>query len=667
MANRLLLRLIAVSVLAVVPLLALAANGTIKLTAFPTITVSDGRTTITVTAEVRDGSGRPVPDGTRVVFETTLGTFRTGLVATQNGLAQATLVASSIPGTAKVRAAVLQYGANALLRIQFVSDPSLLSSRKDYIEVVSSNTMTYSYDDRILEASATDKGVHIRYRDITIDADDVQIQVPNYEVRARRATLKIGDTVREYEELYIRLNQRRGLGTTVYEAESYQIDRAWLLVNVRSVVRDRLGLVDIDGEEISPHVGAISSALLGFKDISQSITIIRSKKAIAYPTKEVHFYRAEVIVGGETIMRLPLYKASTHPQSPIITDSILTISNNRLAIDYPYYLDLAPGRTSLLRFRYGNRYSTGVGVSGGTYLDYEYKWNQGHSMDGGLVVSGLLRDDWGAAIRQYWRTDAGTSISAQLNFPAHRSVFATANINHDFEGFHATVSASRAQSLRGAQYQNDQYLFVLEKDPIKLGSLPVRVYLGLTASESNIRSEFFNGGQSRVGLRARFISKPWTINRRNSVSASYTFSRFEGSQVTSNMSHLATVSMVSNFGNGLFLQTTYDYVADGFTEQALGRHRLTADAYYSRGAWTMRTFASRSLDVDRLSASVSLDVAFSSQWRTYYNYFLDQYAGDSYFDQTIVLAYRIGLREVGLSYSNRTKRIGIEILGARFN
>jgi hypothetical protein len=41
--------------------------------------------------------------------------------------------------------------------------------------------------------------------------------------------------------------------------------------------------------------------------------------------------------------------------------------------------------------------------------------------------------------------------------------------------------------------------------------------------------------------------------------------------------------------------------------------------------------------------------------------------GDTFFDQTFIVAYRIGFREVGISYSHRRGRLGIEILGTTFN
>ena len=153
----------------------------------------------------------------------------------------------------------------------------------------------------------------------------------------------------------------------------------------------------------------------------------------------------------------------------------------------------------------------------------------------------------------------------------------------------------------------------------------------------------------------------------HTMNLSYTVSRFTGSNLTTNMSHQATMALTSSFPNGIYLRTTYDYVADGITDFALGQHRISADAYFGRGAFTLRGFVTKSLDIQRMNSSLSMNYRMSSLWRLNYGYYLDQYFGDSFLDQTVVLGYRIGFREIGISYSQRKNRFGIEILGTTFN
>ncbi len=645
-----------------------AASGSIELTAYPGISVADGRSTITITAQVRDSGGQMVPDGTIVIFATTLGQFRENQVETQNGFARVALEASSIPGTGKVTASVLKFAATASMEVLFVGDRSLLSSASDYIEIVAPRDMAYSLEDKTIQANGEGRAVHLRYRDITIDADDLECTVPNYEVKAKNAKLTMGDKTYELKSLYMRLNQRKGIGQMLVVEKLYRYDHSWFLALPQLIERERLATVEITPTGVVLSTAMIYPGQLEFKDISEALTIVEAKKAIAYPSREVDFYRADVIVGQQKIMSLPLYRVSTHPTSPIVTEQYVQVSQNNLGVDYPFYLDLRPGQTSLLRFRHGRNVGSGIGLTGGTSLDYEFNWNKGADMDGGLYVRGLARNDWGLGMRQFWRPTSTTSISTQIDFPAHRSMFANLNISSSFlPGYHTNLNASHGQGLTSTRFRNNQYSAIIEKDPIRLKGLNTRMFIGLNASQTEFSNTTETRTQNRAGLRARFIGDPIRLGSGQSLNFSYTVGGYSGSNLSSPFTHQATMALTTSFSNGLFLQTNYDFVQDGITDFALGQHRLSADAYYRQGMWGMRGFVSKSIDVQRLNASLGLDFKASSLWRLNYGYYIDQYLGDSFLDQTIVVAYRLGFREIGLSFSQRRQRLGIEILGTTFN
>jgi len=76
---------------------------TINLIAAPPAIAADGTTFTTITADVRDAGGNPVPDGTLVTFSTNLGTLSATSATTVGGVVQVQLV-SSTTGTATVSA-----------------------------------------------------------------------------------------------------------------------------------------------------------------------------------------------------------------------------------------------------------------------------------------------------------------------------------------------------------------------------------------------------------------------------------------------------------------------------------------------------------------------------------------------------------------------------------
>lgn len=658
---------------AVMCLLALSAagfaqNATISLNCFPAIAVADGRSPLTVTAIVRNQNGSAVPDGTQVVFSSRLGNFRQNVVQTTDGLARVILIAGTTAGSELISASVLAFRANANLEVEYVSDRSLLSSAKEYIEIVSAKSLIYSSEMRTMEGISADRGVKLRYKDIDIEADNLQLKVPTYEVTAKNAKLKFGKETRTYKQLYMKLNLRKGAGVTEFESSSTEIVPGPTFIRFqKGPPVMRTGLVEIRTGGVSPFVGTPNSGWFRFEDLSNSTTLIASKKAVIYPSREIQFQRADLMVGGVTIMRLPLFQLSTQNANPVVTDQFVNVTNNQLAINYPYYLTLKPGQTSLFRLRSGTLYSSGVGAASGTFLDYELHWNQGDDMDGGLTVQGLARNDWGVGLRQYWRPDPLTTVAAQVDFPQNRTLVGTLNANHQFDGFQFNFSANGSRTVRGSPFQNDQYYLSLDKDPTKIGKLPLRLYYGVTASQNSYKTVAGDRFQRSVGVGTRMYLLPQPINKKTTLNASLSVSHLMGYNVLQGLTTNATLTVSSALTTRSALVVGYEYLNDGFNSSVIGRHRLTAQAQIGFGRMSFSILGAKSIDIDRLNGSAEFRYKLSDLWRIGSYYSIDRYLGSSFQDYSFLVGYRLGFREIGLSWSQRTKRIGLEILATSFN
>lgn len=657
---------LAVFVLAAGAGVASAQQGTAQLRAFPSAAVADGRSTITVSAEIRDSSGRIVPDGTQVVFESSLGQFRESIVRTQNGFAQATLNVGSIAGYAKIRVKVLGFNIADSTDVELVTSREQLSSATEYIEVTARDYLLYSPEARVIAATGTEKGAFVRYRNIEIWADDLQYNVLTYELRARNARVKMGDVDNEFSEVFLRMNRREGFGVTTYVGEGVSITRADYIAIPEIIETERVGVVDISLTGIEPRQEAVDQRLLRFRDLGESLSEVEARKATVFPGKHIQFERVGVKVAGTTVLRPTLFQIGLSQRSPLITEEFFNVTGNNVTVDYPHYLSLGPGNSSLLRFRYGNPYSTGVGASGGAYVDYEYRWNQGDEMEGELVLSGLARNDWGAHVRQYWQADPDTTVTAQLHFPAHRSMFGSAAVNRNFDGFQANFSANYGRSLRDTFFSNEQYQLVVENTPAQVGNLPAQYSIGLTASQNRFAAPGVSRFQQGVGLRGRVWTSPLRLGSIGTLHGSYQISQLSGYNVESGLSHTASLSLSTSLANGLYLSTTFDYVDDAFSADVLGRHRLTSEAFFSSGGWNLYGFVSQSLDVDRISMNLNAEYRFSPLWRLQTRYYMDRYQADVFNESSVILAYRLGFREVGLSYTPKNNRIGLELLGTRF-
>ncbi len=647
----------------------------IKLSSFPSMSVADGRSTAQITAYVRDATGRSVPDGTRVIFATTIGTFRESVVTTVGGVARATLVAGGNAGVAAITVTALRGDSSPVtLTYEFVGDKSLLSSAKEYVEIVSGNALSYAADTRKIEAASPAQGVALRYRDISIDADAVQLNIPSYVLRAKNAKMRIGKVVHVYSDLFFNLKQRKGFGTTTFSAyrvEAILPSGGGLAFAAQTQTgdyqaaqpEDRFGVVEIEGPTIKPGRSPMGSPIFNFEDLSGSPSTITAKKVVIFPQKGVQFQKAEIMVGGARVMKLPLFELSfLASSSPLVTDQMVNVNNNQLAVNYPYYLSLKPGQTSLLRFRTGERLGRGVGGSGGAFLDYELNWNRGDQMEGGLTVSGLARNDWSIGARHFIRFDDRTTGFAQVDIPSGRSISGSSSVGRQFDGFQVNMSGSMTRSLRGIKYSAQDYSMIAEKDPTKVGQLPVRLYYGLTATSST--NDLVGRSQHNVGLRLRGQSLQLPIDSSTSLTSSFSVSRFASNSSGPNMAFSGNITLSKRLSSTASLVGIYDYTKDGFNDSILGQHRLSLQSYYNSGRTNISIFASKSLDVDRLSYFGDLSYGLSRMWRLSSAYTLDRYKSDTYLDYTMGLGYQIGWREVGLVWSKATKRIGFQVLGA---
>lgn len=650
---------------------AFADTASIRLVSYPGVSVADGRSTVTITADVRGRDGRTVPDGTQVVFTTDLGTFRENVVQTQNGVARAVLVAGGLPGTATIRARTLAFSdASTTMQMEFLSDRSQLSSAKEYIEVVAPRHLVYSMDQKVIGAADPEERVAIRYRDIEILAADVQVDVPGYEVRARKARLKFGKIDQEFEQLTIKLNTRKGTGITTVPVKSLVLvgSAPWFRFE-QGPEENRLGPVSLTAAGLVPLPAGqtLPADAFAFKDLTQSQTIISAKKAVAFPRKEIQFHKADIMMGGVRMVSLPLFQVSVYGQTPLITDQIVNVNDNQLGINYPHYLSLKPGETSLLRFRMGERYGRGLSTNGGAFLDYELNWNKGDEMDGGLTFSGLGRSDWGVGVRQYLQIDQDTQAFGQLEFPSHRSVFGSANINRQFNGFHMGLNANATTTLRGPEFNTQQYMVVAEKDPTTIANLPLRMYYGLTAQESVTRTQGITHSQSGVGARVRTQLLPQHLDKTTELNAEFSVAHLTGRNVQEGLTLYGSATVSKRLSGQAWLSGSYRFSQEGLNSSFTGRHQLSLQGSYYGGRTSLSFGANRSLDIDRLSFQADVAYQMSDLWRLRYSYTLDRYFGDQFLDYYASLGYRIGFREIGLVWSKRTNRLGIQLLGASFN
>ncbi|HLK15919.1 MAG TPA: Ig-like domain-containing protein, partial [Fimbriimonadaceae bacterium] len=445
-------KLLALGLFASLALACRAQTGYVQVSCYPAETVADGHSTVTITATASSANGTPVPDGTQVLFETDLGSFRQNTAMTRQGLAQAVLVAGTIAGTATVKIKVLGFAIPPQeASVQLWADRSMLSASREYIEIVSPTYLKYSPQDRVIVAEASNHGVSIRYRDIEVHADVAQLNIQAYELRALRATVKIGHVNREFKELNLTLNTRKGHGVTNYTAQEPDgLVSAGNTIGFTTHPVDLTGYVDISGTTVTRSETPYAPTFFTIENFDEGNqpALIAAKKVTVLPNKEVQFQRAELFLGDSKVMRMQLFKAPLTGASPIFTDQFFNVNNNQPAFSYPYYLNLSPGTTSLLRFHIGDHTGT-FGNGNGPQIDYQIDWNHGDTSQGGLLLGGVGLRDWGVGFHQSYQYDARTNAFIQVQSPEMRSLFGSTSVSRQFNGYSASLTGNISETIVG--------------------------------------------------------------------------------------------------------------------------------------------------------------------------------------------------------------------------
>jgi hypothetical protein len=643
-------------------------TGFVQLSSYPTAIVADGHSTLTITATISSANGTPVPDGTQILFQTDLGSFRDTVVTTKAGYAHAVLIAGTIAGTANITVKALGLPISPQsMAIDMVTSRAMLSSSKEFIEIVSPTYLRYDPQDKLITAEGSAKGVFVRYRETEIHADSVQLSIPNYQLKAKHAEVVMGKSRRVYQELNLTLNTHKGFGITSITSEhvdSIQATGDSFGFNTHPV--DVSSYVNVVGSKVSPATTTSAPNQFKFADIDEADqpAMINARKAVVFPSKEIQFQKAELVLNGNKVMKMQLFKAPLNGVSPIFTDQMVNVNNNQLALSYPYYLSLAPGETTLLRFHMGD-HSNYFGNSNGPQMDFELDWNRGDDMTGGLLLGGLGTQGWGIGFNQSMRLDDRTFASAQIQIPAFRSIYGATNFTHQFPGFTTALSSDITKTVTGPQQTTIANSFNADVDPIKLGKAPFHLTYGATAIQqwTNLPTAG-SASQEGYGIDLHLTMDPKRLDRATTLTFSSLATDLQGRNVTKGIALGATVALNRQLSREASVYVTYNWSQDAFTDQVLGGQQVSAEFNFNKGHLYLNGGGSRSIGFDRSDYNAAVSYRFSSLWRFGYAYTYDRYEGTTFLDFDPAIYYRVGQREFGIIWSHATKRFGIQVLGA---
>ncbi|MCS7273420.1 MAG: Ig-like domain-containing protein [Fimbriimonadales bacterium] len=619
------------------------ADGVIRLTAYPAAAVADGASQVLIVAEVRTARGKPAPDGTKVAFSATSGTFREAVVATEGGVARATLIASQLPSVATVTATVIGLGVVGETQVLFVATQDELRTATEYVQVLGREYLAYANEQRVIAASGKERGARVRFGFTEITADDLQLEVDTLRVKARNARLRFGSAQIECIELSYELRTAQGYALVQYPER-------WALVRLRNATPE-------------PHEAPVSPELFRFVDISESELVIKAAQIWFYPNERIQFHRAEFYVGAVRTLSLPLYSQALWGAG-VGTDSLIGIQNGQVYLDVPYYYALTPRQIGALRLRTAQVSGRTVGVARGLFVDLEHEYRLGTGT-GTVSVLGLARTDWGLRWQHQHSLSPDTRLALWLDSPAHQGLYGSAQLTSRGHGYSIGLTVAGSTLWHGGRTRSWRTDAFLETNPHRLGQLPLRQSVALSAAVSHTQLAAGTLRRAGIGIRARWSLVPQSLGRTTTLTGSLSVGRYVGNLPNAGWSIMGTLGITHALGAQGALNLTYDYAQDALGTSLLGQHRLSSSLSWSLGErYALSSYFSRALDTKSISFGGDFSWRLSHLWRISTGYTWQAYQGYEFRDQTFTLAYRIGYRELALTWSSASRRWSLDLLMA---
>ncbi len=651
----------------ILALLALSASPavalpTIRLTASRLAVLSDGRDSTEIDAEVRDSTGSLVPDGTPVTFNTTLGQFLEGAVATTRGGTARARLSSAQKGAATVMATTggALSGGFQTISILFSDDPEDTVPGNTFIAVQCAGTVMYSAVDRVVDALGRPRppdddnsipGAHLTYRNMEVFADHIQLDCSMNAVRASgHVHLRRGSHRVTAGTLFYPLTAGDGYAVA-------EMDR-------------RLRPVKITGSELkmTPAEHGISPKMLQMVDLSGANLIITARQVLVFPGEKLQFKRPQFYQDGQKLMSMPFYSVGLF-SNQLFTDQFMSVGSQGFSVDMPLYYDLTPGSMGIFSIRHGQQLGANVGaVQPGWSLDLLQSYNSlgvANRYTGQVGITGMTRSDWGVRWNHSQQFAPDTRATFLLDFPQHRSVYGSGNLQRQFGEFLMGLNLNANTSFSGPVSEGNSADTYLETMPKKVGKTGYTYSLAATAAYNNLKLLNTVTRTSSEGIQARFNSASFRLDKDTTLTNYFSLGNAWAVGQPSGITALGSLAATRTFKHAS-VQLSYDYTRQP-TLLTDGNHRFSANLMaHGSSKWNLMLYASAYVDSNASSLVADFNYAFLPRWRWISTATLQRFTIGSYRDIQFGIGRTVGGREVVIEYSTFSHRIFFDMQAGRF-
>jgi hypothetical protein len=669
-----------------------AGRASVTLAATPDIIYADGKSTTVVTATVRDGGGSLVANNTPVRFTTTLGTLTGDTASTTSGVARISLTSATSPGTATITA--VAFGATAdgssagATTVEFTEDrESLFAKDARWIRLDCPQYLIYSADSRIVEAQGKNGSAHFSYKALDIQADALQVDLQTRLVLAHHATLQRGRHVLRVAEL--RYDLLNGAGTAVLAGEAQSV----------TVTGSDL---ETAPQPLDPAQLPLVSNPYRFVDLADSRVVVSARAITADPGDQIQFRRATIYSDGKKLLSVA-YHVMPMSTDQIFGQQLIGFGSEGVFLNIPYYYNVTPQSKGTIYLRNaavsganianglssGTSFFTGQSARHGLALDLEQTYQVGRSGSGQFLVNGITRSEWGAQWSHTQRIDEATTGYLFVDYPEHRSLYASSNVSRQFSGFSLNVNASgsRDPGIDGYAAKSYSLSTYLQTNPKRLGRSIFNYSTDFTVQQGQLVETAPDTGTvttpiSNRSVDMRLFTAPLQLDKRTQLTDSLTVGQVWGGR----SSHLAPIVSASlgltrTFRQSDVLTLNYTYRYDPLLSQ-LGSPSSSLNPLEAllRSSTQQRLTATYlTTPLPRLTVSFSggyglplgdrslfgaARYRINNDWGIGIATSYEQYVVDSYRDFEYSVSRKVFGRDLAFYYSTKTKKLRFDFAGS---
>lgn len=676
-----------------------SGQGSLSLAAAPDVIFADGKSTTVVTATVRSSSGGPVPDGTPVRFITTLGTLTPDSATTASGVARISLTSASSAGSATVTATAFGSSADGsstgAAHVEFTADrESLFAQDARWIRMDCSQYLIYSADSKIAEAEGKHGSAHLEYKSLDITADSYQVDLLTETVLAHNAVLQRGRHVLRVAEL--RYDLTTGSGTAILAESGSQ--------STSSVTVTGYAL-ETAPQPLDPSDSPLVSNPYRFVDLSDSKIIVSARAITADPGDQIQFRRATIYSDGKKVLSLA-YHVMPMNTDQMFGQQLVGFGSQGIFVNVPYYYNVTPHSKGTIYLRNagvngtslnnnglasGNSFFGSNASAGGMALDLEQTYDFGKGGSGQFLVNGITRSEWGAQWTHAQRIDDATHSYFFVDYPAHRSLYASSNLTHQFSGYslNFTASGSRDPGTDGNSATSTTISAYLQTNPHTFGHSGISYTTDLTVQSGRIIQDSPISGQTVTpidtkGVDLRLFTNPLRPDKRTQITDSLTVGQVWGgtnNRIAPTVS--ASLGVIRTFRKTDSLSLNYTYRYDPLLSQ-VGTYSTALDPLQSllRSSTQQRITATYFASLlPRLTVNFSggyglplgdrslfayASYRVNNDWGVGLSTSFENYISNSYSDTEYSISRRFFGRDLVFYYSTKAKKLRFDFGGVNF-